>query len=269
MNASDADALAAQLLAARAVGARLPLPSAAGLDLAGAYRVADRIRTRRTARGERPLGYKIGFTNRSIWPTYGVYAPIWAPVWDSSLTLLEGTEAVVSVAGFVQPRIEPEIVFGFSQTPDAGADDASLIGCLAWVAHGIEIVHTHFDDWRFTAPDAVADFGLHGGLWVGPRVPVAAFNDLARDLPALTLSLHGDDQHRATGTGAAVLGSPLSALRHWLDAMARQCPAWTVKPGDAVTTGTLTDALPVAAGQAWQTQLSSGPLQGLSIRFVA
>ena len=36
-----------------------------------------RIRRLRIARGERPLGYKIGFTNRGIWDRYGVHAPIW------------------------------------------------------------------------------------------------------------------------------------------------------------------------------------------------
>ncbi len=32
-------------------------------------------------RGERPIGRKIGFTNRNIWAEYGVYAPIWGDVY--------------------------------------------------------------------------------------------------------------------------------------------------------------------------------------------
>ena len=37
-------------------------------------------------RGETPLGYKIGFTNRGIWDRYGVHEPIWAPVCSSPST---------------------------------------------------------------------------------------------------------------------------------------------------------------------------------------
>ena len=53
-------------------------------DLAEAFAIADAHRRLRIARGERPLGYKIGFTNRGIWDRYGVHAPIWGPVWDST-----------------------------------------------------------------------------------------------------------------------------------------------------------------------------------------
>ena len=28
------------------------------------------------------VGRKIGFTNRGIWPLYGVDAPMWAPLFD-------------------------------------------------------------------------------------------------------------------------------------------------------------------------------------------
>ena len=39
----------------------------------------------RLARGDQPMGFKIGFTNRSLWPLYGVFQPIWAPVWDRTV----------------------------------------------------------------------------------------------------------------------------------------------------------------------------------------
>ena len=75
----------------------------------------------------------------------------------------------MSLAPFVQPRLEPEIMFGFARAPRAGMSEAELAGCIEWVAHGFEIVHTHFDGWRFRHADTVADFALHGRLFVGPR----------------------------------------------------------------------------------------------------
>lgn len=262
-------ALANDLLAARAQARLLALP-AAGLDLPAAYRVATLIDQQRQAAGEQPRGWKIGFTNRSIWPRYGVHQPIWARVWDSTLTLLHGTEATVPLAGLVQPRIEPEIVFGFARTPAPEADIAELAACLAWVAHGVEIVHTHLADWRFSAAaEPVADFGLHGRLVVGPRQPLADFADPAADLAGVTLSLHQSGQEVDRGRGDNVLDGPLHALRHWLAAMAEVSPGIVVQAGDVVTTGTLTDAWPVAAGQTWSTHLSDLRLPGLVLHFTA
>ena len=263
--------LASTFLAARDAAGRLPLPTALipGFSLEDAYAVAEAARTLRIARGERPRGYKIGFTNRSIWPKYGVHAPIWGPVWDSSLTMLGGTEATLSLAGLVQPRLEPEIVFGFARAPRAGMSVAALTACLDWVAHGFEIVQTHFDDWRFQAPDTIADFGLHGRLLVGPRVAASAFADLPGELAAMNLELFSGESKVDEGAGRVVLDGPLNALHLWVDAMAAQVPRWPIEAGDVVTTGTLTDAWPMAAGQQWSTRLSDARLPGLRLRVEA
>ncbi len=255
---------------ARDAAQRLPLFSAdPRFTLDRAYAVADETRSLRIARGERPAGYKIGFTNRSIWSKYDVHAPIWAPVWDNTLSLLDDAQAQVSLAGLVQPRLEPEIVFGFTHAPRAGMSEAGLARCLAWVAHGFEIVHTHFDDWRFAAPDTVADFGLHGRLLVGPRVDVGRFSALGTELAALELELYQGDERVDSGKGSVVLDGPLNALRLWVDAMAWQTPGWAIHPGDVVTTGTLTDAWPLLPGRRWSTRLSDSRLEGLVVDLVA
>ncbi len=262
----DVEGIASQLMAAREQAALTSLPSAeGGFSLEQAYAVGEAIRKRRLAAGEKPLGYKIGFTNRNIWPRYGVYAPIWAPVWDSTVRMLDGTSATLSMAGLVQPRLEPEVVFGFARAPAPGISANELIDCLAWVAHGFEIVNTHFDGWRFTAADSVADFALHGALLVGPRCDPQRFEALSDDLAALTVELSCDGRVVEQGQGTAVLDSPLLALHLWLQAMTVHSPQWQVEAGDMVTTGTITDAWPIAAGQQWQTRLSDARLSGLSL----
>ena len=72
-----------------------------------AYQSALAVRRLRIARGEIPRGYKIGFTNRTIWSRYQVFAPIWGSMWDSSITECEGIGRI-SLAHLSQPRIEPE-----------------------------------------------------------------------------------------------------------------------------------------------------------------
>ena len=258
-----ADALMAALDAATLT--RLPSADRPGFSLADGYAVADLNRSRRIARGETPRGYKIGFTNRGIWARYGVFAPIWGPVWSSTLTLLDEARATLSLQGLVQPRIEPEIVFGFHRSPDAGMSEAELTACIEWVAHGVEVVHTHFEGWRFEAADTVADFALHGRLLVGPRVPVGRFQDLGSELARIKVELWCDDLQLDAGDASIVLDGPLSALRVWLGAMQVDSPQWRVEPGDLVTTGTITDAWPLAPGQRWQTRISDPRLPGLTI----
>ena len=267
LDAAVLDSAADQLLAAWDGAHLAPTPSSLhpGFDLAAAWQVAERLMQRRQARGEVIAGWKIGFTNRSIWDRYGVHAPIWGPVWQGGLQLLDGPRATVSLAGLCQPRLEPEIVFSFAAAPRAGMGLDELRGCIAWVAHGFEIVHTHFEGWRFTAPDTVADFALHGRLLVGPRVPAAGWERMAEDLTELRLKLLEGEQPVDTGQGHVVLDGPMHALQHWLRAMAEHTPQWRVEPSHVVTTGTLTDAWPLQSRQRWQTRLGHPLLSGLSL----
>ena len=153
----------------------------------------------------------------------------------------------------------------------AGMSLAELAGCIEWVAHGFEIVHTHFAGWRFAAADTVADFALHGRLFVGPRVPIDALRDggagdLAAQLAALRVTLSCDGRDVEEGCAEIVLDGPLHALRLWVDAMAAQPERWPIVAGDIVTTGTITDAAPLAPGQRWQTRLSDPRFAGMTLR---
>ena len=264
---TDVDALARDLLRACETATLLPLPSDAdpGFDLAQAFEVADRMRAARIARGQEPAGYKIGFTNRRLWPLYGVYAPIWATVWQHTLHLLDGDAVRVDLNGLSQPRLEPEVVFGLKAAPRAGMDNAALAGCIEWVAHGFEIVQTHFADWRFRRGDCFADDALHGRLYVGPRVPIGHFADPAAELRALQVELLRDGEVVDRGEGSIVLDGPVDALRQWVEAMHAQPRHWPIRPGDVVTTGTITDAWPMAPGMRFETRLSDERLCPLKL----
>jgi 2-oxo-3-hexenedioate decarboxylase len=268
---ADIARLAAELLRAWDHAEPVPLLSArpSGLSTSEAYAVGERLRQLRLARGERTLGWKIGFTNRSIWPRYGVYQPMWAPVWDTTTQLLDGDACTLSLAGLCQPRLEPEIAFGVARAPRPGMSLDELRGCLAWVAHAFEVVHTHFEGWRFTAPDTAADFALHGRLRVGPRVPVHDWPTLAGDLAALQVELRCDGALVDRGRGEVVLDGPLQALKVMVESMAVTTPHWSLQPGEVVTTGTITDAQPLAPGQRWQTRLSDARLSPLVLQTQA
>lgn len=229
------------------------------------------MRRLRLARGEQARGFKIGFTNRTIWPVYQVYAPIWGTVWDRTLAFADGV-AEVSLAGCCQPRIEPELVFGMAATPPRDPTLAQLVESIAWMAPGFEVVQCHLPDWRFQASDTVADSGLHAWLRVGRRLPLSA---IAQDAAALDealaqagVTLLRNGTIVARGSGRLVLDSPLRALQHFL-ADLRACPgAPELQPGDVVTTGTWTDAWPLAAGDRYEARFTD-PLPSLTLQATA
>jgi 2-oxo-3-hexenedioate decarboxylase len=234
-------------------------------DVARAYGVAARVHAVRTARGEKPVGRKIGFTNRHLWEEYGVREPIWGFVYDTTLVRAQDGHASVELGGFAEPRIEPEIVLHFQAAPPVTRDEAALLACIDWIAHGVEIVQSPFRGWKFQAADTVAVNGLHGMLVVGDPVPVASMPDCVQRLREFRIVLKKGDTVAAEGGGANVLDSPLLAFAH-LASMLVSLPAFPpVAAGEIVTTGTLTAALAIGPGETWSTTLSGIALPGLTL----
>lgn len=237
-------------------------------SLSDAYHVAAAVRTEREHRGERVVGRKIGFTNRTIWPEYNVHQPIWGYLYDRTVFDLGTVGAGFSLQGLAEPRIEPEVVFGLREAPDPAMDNDALLDCIEWVAHGFEIVQSIFPAWTFTAPDTVAAYGLHGALLVGPHHQVAGRRtEWQCTLSSFDITLSRDGEVMDRGLASNVLDGPVSALRHLVALLATGELGPQLTAGEIVTTGTLTRALPVAPGETWTTRLSGVALPNARIRF--
>ena len=268
------DATAAEVLDTLGRGRQVaPFTSRPGaLTLADAYRVLPLVRAGLEARGETVLGRKIGFTNRSIWPQYGVYAPIWGYITDATCRELDGGD--FSLVGFAEPKIEPEIIFGFGDAPSPGKngnlDDAAILDRISWIALGYEIVQSIYPGWKFAAPDTVAANGLHGALLIGPRHEVAANKaEWLRALPAFTLALSCDGKLIERGSGANVLDGPLSTVRHLMTLLTDHPHHPPIAAGDIISTGTLTGAYAVKPGEVWTATPNGIALEPATLRFAS
>jgi len=268
---TDRKAVADALMAAYDAATMLPPITGAAPDFSvtDGYAVLLDIEERRRAQGWRSVGRKIGFTNRTIWPRYGVFQAMWAHVWSHTMHFAEADHATLPLRGLVQPRIEPEIAFKLAGPLPLTDDPEALLGALEWMAPSFEIVQSHFPDWKFKAADCTAAFGLHGALVVGTPMPVTAANRaaLAAALPGcqVTLSRAGTVVDR--GVGVNVLDSPALALGHLARLVAEQPKAPRLAAGEIVTTGTITDAWPVKPGETWSSDYGSLGLTGLTLRF--
>ena len=268
---ADIDSIADRLIAAYD-GASMLAPisaSAPEFDIADGYRVLAEIEKRRRAQGWRAVGRKLGFTNTTIWSRYGVSAPLWAHVWTQTVRFAKNDAASLNLAPFVQPRIEPEVVLKLKDAVPLADDPAQVLTCVEWIAPGFEIVQSHFPDWKFSAADCTAAFGLHGALVIGTPMALTEENRgrLAAILPRFELTLSREGIEVERGTGANVLGSPALALAHLARLIAGQPGAPPLAAGEIISTGTLTDTWPVLPDQVWSSNYGELPVTGLTLHF--
>jgi 2-keto-4-pentenoate hydratase len=251
------------------------IPSIVGRDpkfgWEAGYEVAAELLKLRRARGERTVGRKIGFTNRNIWAEYGATAPIWAHVYNTTLVNAADGKATISLKGSARPRLEPEIAFKLKAPVVAGVDAAEqLLESIEWLAPSFEIVDCHFNEWKFGPADSAADFSLHWRLIIGTPCPVkhAGIPALAKQLHDCRVTLSRDGKAVDEGVGANALGHPLTALAHLAEVLSRQPQFEPLAAGEVITTGTLTAAMPIKAGETWSSRYDGLPgVSGLTLTF--
>jgi 2-keto-4-pentenoate hydratase len=231
-----------------------------------AYAVAQIIHENRLKEGAAPVGRKIGFTNSEMWSIYNVCEPIWGYVYNKTIIQLTDQSIIkCRIDRFAEPKIEPEIVVHFQTSPATTNKPEEILSCVDWIANGLEIVQSHFTGWIFQAPDTIADAGLHAMLIVGPPVYLKQLGTgVLSDLERFSVELSCDGIVRERGRGSNVLGSPINAVAHLIDILSKQTLAPTIKAGELVTTGTLTSAQPICAGQTWSTKLEGISLPSIT-----
>ena len=150
--------------------------------------------------------------------------------------------------------------------PPVNANPAEVLAAIDWIAHGIEIVQSHFPGWKFQAADTIADWALHATLLVGePQSLHHLGSEVISDIERFTVALSCDGNVCERGRGSNALGSPLLAVAHLIAVIAKQPHALPLQAGELVTTGTLTAALPIKDGQRWATKLDGIALPGISV----
>jgi len=69
------------------------------------------------------------------------------------------------------------------------------------------------------------------------------------------------------GRGSNVLDGPISALKYLQVGIEKYEAELDLQPGDVITTGTLTDAKPICAGQVWSAVFEGFAKMDLAIKF--
>jgi 2-oxo-3-hexenedioate decarboxylase len=237
------------------------------LDLATAYVVEAELTRRRVAAGHRVAGVKAGYANKAVWRALKLETLAWASMYDDTVRFASSGEASLDIGRMIAPKIEPEIVVRLTSPLPAGlADPVAVLGHVEWLALGFEIIDCPYAEWKFQPADFVAAQGLHAALVVGePWRPSAdMLHALADQLAGFTVTLSLDDTVVAHGGGKNVLRSPALCLAELASARARQgLPP--LGAGDLVSTGTLTESQPIAAGERWSARVEGLPAAAVAL----
>ncbi|MFD4423113.1 2-keto-4-pentenoate hydratase [Agromyces sp. NPDC058484] len=210
------------------------LSASAPIGLDTAYAVQHALIARRSGRGERVTGLKLGFTSRAKARQMGVDDVILGTITDA-MRIEDG--AAFDPRTCIHPRIEPEIayLFGADIDPDAPAP----VGAIAAVAPALEIIDSRYRDFRFSLDDVVADNTSAAAYVIGDWVPAAASGSRANRAVALEI----DGRLAQTGTTAAILGDPARALAAASRLAARH--GFALRAGTVLLAGAATVAVPV------------------------
>ena len=232
-----------------------PPGGATPYSIADAYAIQAGAVALRHARGEQPIGIKLGFTSRAKMVQMGVDSLIWGQLTDAMLCE-EG--AVLALDAFIHPRIEPEVCFLTSRDIAGPLTLLDAGGHIEAVAPAMEIIDSRYRDFKFSLADVVADNCSSAALVVGPW----SRRDCA--LANRGVQLEIDGRAAQLGTTAAILGNPLRALVQASQLLAR---AGMVLPaGSLIMAGAATAAEPLRPGCHVGTRVSGMGQVELSTR---
>ncbi|MFV2128441.1 2-keto-4-pentenoate hydratase, partial [Micromonospora sp. LOL_013] len=120
------------------------LADAHRVDVDAAYAVQQALIVRRTGRGERLVGVKMGLTSRAKMVQVGVDSPILGQLTDVTAVPDGGS---VDISGLIHPRVEPEIAFLLDRPPTPGMPFTDAVRA---VAPALEVIDSRYRDFTFS-----------------------------------------------------------------------------------------------------------------------
>ena len=228
------------------------------ITIEDAYRIQQRMLSRRLSAGERVIGKKIGVTSKAVMNMLGVYQPDFGYLTDG-MVYNEG-EAIPANT-LIQPKAEGEIAFVLKKTlKGPGITAADVLAATDGVMACFEIVDSRIKDWKIKIQDTVADNASCGVFVLGDRI----VDPRNVDLNTCGMILEKNGEIVATGAGAAALGAPANAVA-WL-ANTLGSLGIGLEAGEVVLSGSLAIMVPVKAGDSLRVTI--GGIGGCSVRFV-
>jgi 2-oxo-3-hexenedioate decarboxylase len=203
-----------------------------------AYDIQKASLERRYARGEQPIGLKMGFTSKAKMEQMGVHDMIWGRLTDA-MRYQDGDD--LPFQKFIHPRAEPEICFLIKKDIPGAVSLENIKDYVVAVAGAIEIIDSRYQNFKFSLEDVIADNCSSSGLVIG------AWHSADISLDNLKIDLIVDGEVVQSGSSAAILGNPWESLV----AATRLAAQYgeVIKAGQVIMAGAATSAVYLKTGQ--------------------
>jgi 2-keto-4-pentenoate hydratase len=227
------------------------------LDLNEAYAIQRRLEEALVARGERVIGWKVGFTSPAVQEAFGVGEPVLGFMLASGVF---GSGDAVPVSRFVGLALEVEVAF-LLKAPlvGPGVTAASALLAVEGAMPSFELV-----DFRHSGKprgsDVIADAVYTNAIVLGR--PLSPVTGLDLSLEGVVLEQNG--QIVATNTAAEVMGNPLNSLAWLANTLATMSRG--LSAGDIVLTGSISKVLRPKPGDSVRASFTR--LGSVSCRFI-
>ncbi|AOV06202.1 2-keto-4-pentenoate hydratase [Sporosarcina ureilytica] len=185
-------------------------------------------------------GRKLGLTSKAKQEMMGVHEPSYGVLLEN-MQLNEGEP--ISIAPLIHPKIEPEIAFIFNKEvkgPSISVTD--ILDATAYIASAMEIIDSRYRNFNFTLPDVIADNSSSSRYIFGEKL--YKVEDV--DLRLMGMVFKKNGEVIATSAGAAVMGHPARAVAWMANKLVER--GQTIKPGEIVLSGALSEAFTIEPG---------------------
>jgi 2-keto-4-pentenoate hydratase len=212
------------------------------LSIDQAYRVLFGLMERREAAGERQIGWKAGLTAKAIQAQFNVHEPVFGCVLET-----QPSGRVFAPADLIAPGFESELCLLLGSDLSGVVTPEQARAAVASAHPSLEIIETRGDLTKQLAL-ALADNAQQKTCILGTAVP------LPERLETIEARVFVNGQLVGTGTGEAVLGSPINSLV-WLAGKLAEYGRH-LKAGEIVMSGSFTRQFPIAPGDRIRTEFS-------------
>ena len=228
-------------------------------SLDDAYAIQRRVVAGLLPADGRRIGYKAACTSQIAQAALEIDGPLFGQLMSHSS---RPSGSALTASDFVHRVIEAEFAFrmGADAIPSAGGHTIeSIAACIDAVIPAIEVVDYHYVAWTIGALQVAADNAIHGAWVYGEPVTDWA----ALDLAAAGVTVRRNGNVVTTGSGAAVLGHPLTVMAWLADELPRF--GLQLQAGDVVTTGVTTGVFEATAGDEIEAVFEG--IGSVSVRF--
>jgi len=212
------------------------------LTVEDAYILQKQLVEQKMREGSKRVGVKLGLTSKAKQQMMGIEEAIYGYLLHDMLAF---EWEPVQYETLIHPKVEPEIAFLMGddlQGTSVTADD--VLKATKYVTPALEIIDSRYLNFKFTLPDVIADNCSSSKFLLGSKWINAQEIDLAN--VGMVMSKNG--KTATTGTGAAVLGHPATAIAWAVNKLGLQNEG--LKKGDIVLSGALSEAVTFKTGDA-------------------